>query len=125
MKFLTDSKNEELIEKFIGWICNELQIQPKSIEVCTDAHFDENVTGYLFENDNTSFTVFANENRKNITDFFITIAHEMIHVKQYMKQGLGFFLVKEQHVPYKDRWWEIEAFKNAPLYVEKFVKENF
>jgi len=46
----------------------------------------------------------------------------MIHVKQYMKENLGWFVDNRSYIPYLERWWEKEAFSGAVPLVEKFIK---
>ena len=40
----------------------------------------------------------------------ITIAHEMVHIKQYMKGELSSTVISNK-IPYKNQYWELEAQK--------------
>jgi hypothetical protein len=65
------------------------------------------------------FIILVKEQSRDLQDMFITIAHEMIHVKQHMKENLGWFLDNYGDIPYRERWWEKEAFdKSVPLVVK-------
>jgi hypothetical protein len=76
-----------------------------------------------FDESEGNFTILVKETERNIGEVFTTIAHEMIHVKQYMTQELGRLLDEQSEVPYDQRWWEKEAFEKAVPLVEKFSKK--
>jgi hypothetical protein len=38
----------------------------------------------------------------------VTLAHEMVHVKQYLKDNLAEHFTYD--IPYMERWWEKEAY---------------
>jgi len=60
---------------------------------------------------------------RNITEIYTTIAHELVHVKQYMYDNLGHLL--DQHKPpYDERWWEKEANLKAQELILSFVKKH-
>jgi hypothetical protein len=110
-----------LVSDFVKFVCKELSINPCRI---TLASWDvgNQIQGMCIDETETEFIILVNETERNLTEVFNTIAHEMIHVKQYMKENLGWFLDNRQHVPYRERWWEKEAFKTSSILVEKFVK---
>ena len=68
------------------------------------------------------FTILVKTKGRTITQYFNTIAHEMIHIKQFMKENLGYFLDNYSDVPYMERWWEIEAHKESFPLVVKFTE---
>jgi len=110
-----------LVEKFTNFICSELDIRPTRITIAP--YEDEaEILGLCLDESETEFILLIKENDRNIGEIFTTIAHEMIHVKQYMKENLGWFLDNRSNIPYLERWWEKEAFENAVPLVEKFTK---
>lgn len=113
--------NPNLVEKFTNFICSELDIRPTRITIAP--YEDEaEILGLCLDESETEFILLIKENDRNIGEIFTTIAHEMIHVKQYMKENLGWFLDNRSNIPYLERWWEKEAFENAVPLVEKFTK---
>jgi hypothetical protein len=117
----TGIKHKPLVEKFVRFLCEELAVFPTSITIVP---FDEkDCVGICIDESDTEFLILVKEDGRNIGEVFTTIAHEMIHVKQYMKQNLGWLLDQHNHIPYEQRWWENEAFTNAIPLVEKFAKK--
>ncbi len=110
-----------LVEKFTNFLCGELDIAPTRITIAP--YEDEaEILGLCLDESETEFILLIKENDRDIGEIFTTIAHEMIHVKQYMKENLGWFLDNRSNIPYLERWWEKEAFGNAVPLVEKFTK---
>ena len=122
MILTVDMNNEynHLVNKFVTFLCKELCILPRDITI-TSYDLAEH-RGMCFDEDTGKFTILIKENGRNIGEVFTTIAHEMIHVKQYMKEDLGKLLDENNSLPYEKRWWEKEAFENAVPLVEKFSK---
>lgn len=114
-----DDALNDLIVRFVKFVCKEYSILPRkiSIEGC-DLH---NANGMCFDEDEGIFTILVQDNR-DLGQIFTTVAHEMIHVKQYMTQDLGRILDEFADTPYGERWWEEEAFANSTPLVEKFSK---
>jgi hypothetical protein len=72
-------------------------------------------------------------NRENNLRLLLeTVAHEMIHVKQYARGELYYSSHREKHrwqgrwinyrISYSQQPWEKEAFKNETVLVEKWLK---
>lgn len=114
-------KHDSLVEKFVEFICKELGIQPLKLTVASYDEDDGNL-GLCLDESDSEFIILVKEKDRNIGEIFTTIAHEMVHVKQYMKENLGWFLDNRKNTPYMDRWWEKEAFSMAVPLVENFVK---
>jgi hypothetical protein len=114
-----DPAYNTLIERFVKFICKEYCILPRKIFI-TEYNLEESSGMCIDENDG-EYIILVNKNR-DLASVFTTVAHEMIHVKQYMTQDLGELLDTNKDVSYKDRWWEKEAYKNAVPLVEKFSK---
>lgn len=120
MLLTTLTPNPTLTQKFVLWLCDELCIQPDAVSVYGEPDMD--VCGLCMDDSDTEFTILVKTGSRNVGEIFNTIAHEMIHVKQYMQQGLGQLLDNCSHIPYMQRWWEIEAFGQSGPLVEKFAK---
>jgi hypothetical protein len=122
MKIETLIKHRNLVEKFVRFLCAELKVQPSKI--CIDSYDEDNTNlGLCIDESQDEFIILVKESGRNIEDVFITIAHEMVHVKQYMNENLGWFLDNRNYIPYHERWWEQEAFSRSVPLVEKFAME--
>jgi hypothetical protein len=115
-----DDQLNALAEKFIKFICKEYGILPRKISV--EAHDIVGNNGMCFDEPDGQYTILIKDNR-DLGHIFTTLAHEMIHVKQYMTQNLGSLLDDNRELPYMERWWEEEAFSDAIPLVEKFAKQ--
>ena len=115
-----DSRYDRLVNEFVKFLCKELSILPRTIAI-VGYNLEDNY-GICFDENDGEFTILVKEKDRNIGEVFTTIAHEMIHVKQYMTQDLGRLLDEQKDLSYEERWWEREAFENAVPLVEKFSK---
>jgi hypothetical protein len=122
MLLKTEITNATLVQKFVLWLCKELQIQPDSISIHGEDDLD-GVYGLCMDVTESEFVILVKTGKRNIGEIFTTIAHEMIHVKQYMKENLGHWMDNCHDIPYMQRWWEVEAFSKSVHLVEKFAKE--
>ena len=113
--------NMRLVSDFVSFVCKELNITPSKITVASYDVGDQ-IHGMCIDESDSEYIILVNETERNLTEVFTTIAHEMIHVKQYMKENLSWFLANRSHIPYMERWWEKEAFTGAVPLVEKFAK---
>lgn len=113
-----DLKYEELANVFAEFLCKELSVTPRELHI-VGTDLDEGL-GQCIDVDEGSYLILVKESGRRLEQIFITIAHEMVHVKQYMTQELGRLLDEQSHVPYEDRWWEKEAYEKAVPLVEKF-----
>lgn len=113
--------NPKLVENFAVFLCRELDIMPLKVTIAP-YELDDGILGLCLDESDDEFIVFVKEQDRNIGQIFTTIAHEMVHVKQYMKENLGWFLNNRKDIPYLDRWWEVEAYSESVPLVEKFAK---
>jgi hypothetical protein len=112
---------DHLVNPFVKFLCDELSVLPREVTIVSEDV--EGGVGLCIDVDPDSFLILVKESGRSVGQVLTTIAHEMIHVKQYMTQELGRLLDEQSHVPYEDRWWEKEAYENAVPLVEKFVKK--
>lgn len=115
-----DHSYDRLVNRFVEFLCSELSVRPREISIIgTDL---DDCLGQCIDIHNDSYLILVKEDGRDIGQVFTTIAHEMVHVRQYMTQGLGRLLDEQQHLPYMERWWEKEAYEMAVPLVEKFAK---
>lgn len=114
--------NPILAHQFVLWLCEELQVHPDTICVYGEDELDGGIYGLCMDDSKSEFTILVKTGKRTITEIFNTIAHEMIHVKQYMKENLGHWLDTRSDIPYTLRWWEVEAFSKSVILVEKFAR---
>lgn len=112
-----------LTENFVRFCCEQLDIEPSLITVeGWDDPFKDGALGLCYEvNNDFEYLIMVSKKGRNATEIYNTIAHEMVHVKQYMKQGLAKNIVEAHKPAYNDRWWEIEASKKSFSLVKKYV----
>lgn len=110
-----------LAKRFVEFICAELSIEPKRVTVA-ECKLVNGIVGVCLDDDEGEFTILIDKSDRDVVEVFTTIAHEMIHVKQYMNENLGWFLDNRMDIPYLERWWEKEAFGNSIPLVEKFAE---
>lgn len=116
----TDNEYNHLIERFVKFCCKELCVLPMKIHVESVDMIGN--TGMCIDEDPGIYTILIKSENRNLANVFTTLAHEMVHVKQYMTQDLGRILDEEKDTPYDQRWWEMEAAEQAVPLVEKFAK---
>jgi len=114
-----NEKYDALLDDFVYYICKHYGILPRKISIET-ADLVGN-RGMCFDDDDGEFTILVKPN-DDMGQIFATVAHEMIHVKQYMTQSLGKLLDESTKLPYDSRWWEDEAFDGAVPLVESFAR---
>jgi hypothetical protein len=105
--------------KFVRFLCEELGIEPKQVLV-SGMENGVDALGMCIDLEPDRFLILVNEDRPHV-NIFNTISHEMIHVKQHIKEDLGSLLDTSNDIPYMDRWWEKEAYENSSRYLEKFL----
>jgi len=122
MHITVDAPNPSLTERFVVWLCNELNVAPDTVVIQGDDDIGDGILGLCVDVSDSDFLIMVKTSDRNIGEVFNTIAHEMIHVKQYMTENLGWFLDNRFSIPYHQRWWEVEAFSKSLSFVEKFAK---
>lgn len=117
----TAISNPYIIKSFVQFLCYELNIKPKRITIAEWEELEGNTIGLCIDESEDEFIILVKEQTRTLHEMLITIAHEMIHVKQYMLQHLGWFLDNHGHISYQERWWEKEAFRYSVPLVEKYI----
>lgn len=113
---------KKLAENFVHYVCDVLDISPTRITIAS-YELNNGVVGICIDESQTEFIILVANAARSLTEVFVTIAHELIHVRQYMNENLGWFLDNRSYIPYMERWWELEAHTLAYPLVEQFAKE--
>lgn len=111
----------KFLEQFAQFLCVELDIQPAKVTI-VPYEIDDGTLGLCLDETEDEFLIFVKEKDRDIGCICTTIAHEMIHVKQILKENLNHWLHTCTHIPYLERWWEKEAYTYSVPLVEKFAK---
>lgn len=121
---LTCNRNS-LVTDFILFLCECYEVSPEYIRLeFTDfIKYHDDSVGVCYElMENTRYRIVVKTKERTITQIFATIAHEFIHVKQYLKDNLRGDVKSGHKIPYEERWWEIEAFEDCYSLVKKFIE---
>lgn len=111
----------KFLEQFAQFLCVELDIKPAKITI-VPYEMDDGTLGLCLDESEDEFLVFVKEKGRDIGGMCTTIAHEMIHVKQFLKDNLNHWIHTCWDTPYHKRWWEVEAYTDSIPLVEKFAK---
>jgi len=121
MNIKVDNLDDSLTKDFVNFCCKELNIKPSSIEVVGAAYLAGNKrTGMCIDLDEQNYIIMTAVKDRTLTEIYTTVAHEIIHIKQYMENNLG-KLLDSNKPKYEDRWWEKEAREKSLVFVKKFV----
>lgn len=113
--------DEKLTKDFVTFCCKELDISPSQIDVeGWPEPLKNNALGLCYNVTEDEYLIMVSTRGRTLTEIYNTIAHELIHVKQYEKDDLDVSMAA--HKPaYEDRWWEIEAREKSLDLVKKYV----
>jgi Zn-dependent peptidase ImmA (M78 family) len=81
-----------------------LGIHVPDITIFSDQTIQPN--GACYRADENEFMIVLKERDEG--QMMLTLAHEMVHVKQYLLDDLSDQF--DEKIPYMERWWEQEAF---------------
>jgi hypothetical protein len=112
--------NPYFVEKFARFLCSELDIRPAKVTI-VPYEPNDGILGLCLDETEDEFVVFVKEKGRDIGCICTTIAHEMIHVKQLLKENLNHWLHTCGDTPYHERWWEVEAHNGSVPLVEKYA----
>lgn len=83
----------------------------------------DGLNGYVEDKNCDSFEIVIDKNR-GIGHKIETLFHELIHVNQFLKKGLGeIYNTFKGEIPYLERWWEIEAIEGSRDLMKKYILE--
>jgi hypothetical protein len=116
---------ESLTLQAVKFFCDFLDIPVPNLHIftvedmrCNGAMYSNSIDDFLIAIHLEDVSGFSD---RNITEVFLTLAHEMVHVKQVIRDDL----TKEfdTSIPYAERWWEKEAFELESVMMLAFVDE--
>lgn len=99
------SLNKNFVGFVIDFFCDALGISVPNLHVFTDETISPN--GACYRNSDNDFMIVLKECDQG--QMMVTLAHEMVHVKQYLLDGLS--EKWDASIPYMERWWEQEAYQ--------------
>ena len=101
----------------VKFFCNALGIDvPENLHIFTDETIK--AFGACYQNDDDDYMIVLRE-RDSAADMIVTLAHELTHVKQYIRDDLKSAFTTS--IPYMERWWEIEAYAKEHELVELLI----
>lgn len=121
---VSENVHTSLIKEVVEFANNNLDIHEEDfeIEIFLD-DISDGVNGMIIDDiPNKKFTMLV-QNDRHISQILMTIVHELVHVKQYIRDGLA--EVSDslfRSIPYLERWWEVEAFEKTSEIVGNYVK---
>lgn len=94
---------------------------PESVAI--DCYYDETlengITGKAFMSSRQDYMILVKPDRPEI-DIIETIAHELIHVRQFYQEEISYPL--DTSIPYHQRPWEIEAYSLQGAIAQQFMR---
>jgi hypothetical protein len=99
------SLNIKIVKNAVNIICEALGISVPNLHIFTDQTIKH--TGACYQNSDDEYMIVLKEDRE-LGQILVTLAHEMVHVKQYMVDNLA--EAWDATIPYMERWWEKEAY---------------
>lgn len=120
-----NSKEKKAIDTMLEvayYACDQLIIDHMNFKV--NVFVDdmvETTNGMVMEYMDDGYFVVLIRERESLEDMIITLVHELVHVKQYLKDSLSDYIEGVNTIPYLEQWWEIEAFDKTNEIVKNYV----
>ncbi|MFA7408342.1 MAG: hypothetical protein WCY93_11060 [Anaerolineaceae bacterium] len=92
---------EILIRFYLG------MVEPDELLILANDEMEP--VGRVFKNGDVGYMIELRLENRTREEIFWTLAHELVHVRQFQEQDLENQL--DKRIPYQERWWEIEADK--------------
>jgi hypothetical protein len=113
--------DQKLTVDFVRFCCEHLGVKPRQLYVNGYDDMSNTLKGYCIDVEEDVFTVAVSIKDRNLTEIYTTIAHELVHVKQYMTQNLIRFLADQKDMDYYTSWYEREAREKSFVLMKKYV----
>lgn len=110
--------DQSRVEKYVEYFCQLLRIEIPKLFIFVDDTIK--VSGACYENEPGDYMIVLKD-QKEEGQMIVTLAHEMVHVKQYIRNGLAKCF--DDTIPYMKRWWEQEAYKKEVVLIRALVAE--
>ena len=113
MRLKISGFDKTLMRTAIAFYMKYLNISKKDISVLLivgDDVMEE--TGRCYPStDNSQFMITIKEEKRNLSEVYLTLAHEMVHIKQFLYQDLqGYRKSRSKDIAYRELWYEKEAY---------------
>lgn len=116
-KIRTEGLDSNLIEQYVEHFCQILEIEiPKLLIFVDDTILP---TGACYENEPGDYMIVLKA-RADEGQMVVTLAHEMVHVKQFLCDDLAARF--DTAIPYDERWWEQEALDKERMLIKSLVE---
>lgn len=102
----------------VEFFCACLEIAVPNLLIYIDNVMEAN--GECYENYHGEYMILLKE--RSQFEMKQTLAHELTHVKQFLRDGLGVHI--DTSIPYEERWWEREAFEKEQILIELFSEND-
>jgi hypothetical protein len=111
-----EGMNDDFITECVVHMCECLGIEVPNIHIFVDDTIKPD--GACYENSPNDFMVVLKS--QDIGQMLVTLAHEMTHVKQFMKNNLSAHF--DNKIPYMERWWEKEAYEMEVVITKSLIE---
>ena len=119
---LIEGMNEEFANKVVRFFCDALEVDVPNLHIFVDDTI--RIAGACYQNDHDDYLIALKQ--QDLGQMIVTLAHELVHVKQYMIDGL--YKTFDATIPYRERWWEVEAYEKevelTKLLIEAVTQGN-
>jgi len=119
---LIEGMNEEFANKVVRFFCDALGVDVPNLHIFVDDTI--HVAGACYQNSHDDYLITLKQ--QDLGQMIVTLAHELVHVKQYMIDGLA--KTFDATIPYRERWWEVEAYEKevelTKLLIEAVTQGN-
>lgn len=108
--------NRNFVSQVVKLFCETLGISVPNLHIFTDETIIPN--GACYRNEENDFMIVLKEQEDG--QMIVTLAHELTHVKQHIKDNLTDFW--DPSIPYMERWWEKEAYEKEVELMEILIE---
>jgi hypothetical protein len=116
-------KQRELVSQVAYWCISRLMPRLKKIEIDIQLNnLKDGAVGYCMMTDNNRTFEIEVDKKLNIGEMIVTICHEIVHVKQYVRNELG-INDNNDGQDYYNLSYEKQAYELQETLSEQFIKE--
>jgi hypothetical protein len=104
-ELIIEGLDRDFVSNVVRFFCDALGIDVPNLHIFVDDTIA--VDGVCYQNSHDDYLIALRE--QEVGQMIVTLAHEMVHVKQYVNDGLA--EKWDATIPYRERWWEVEAYE--------------
>lgn len=108
--------DQNRVEKYVEYFCQLLCIDIPKLFIFVDEELQS--TGVCYENEPGDYMIVLKD-QKEEGQMIVSLAHELVHVKQYIRNGLAKCF--DSTIPYMERWWEQEAYEKESVLIKALI----